>query len=117
VTHLLTHGAHPDRIPVLATLLAHGADLHPLAPDYLAPSEAQFTGRNGIPLHSTAAAGNIDAANFLLERGAGPEVKNEEGCTWGNGRRGLRRGMAERFDKGTFSKVLKLVDSRGLIVT
>jgi hypothetical protein len=69
-------------------------------------------------LHSAAAAGNIEAVSFLLERGADSEVKNEEGCTAGGWPERVKKGKRPRgVIRGDVSKGLKRMDSRGLIVT
>jgi hypothetical protein len=56
--------------------------------------------------------------SFLLERGADPEVKNEEGCTAGGWAKRAKKGKRPRgVIRGDVSEGLKRIDSRGLIVT
>ncbi len=79
-------GNAPDRIPVMAYLLEHGADINGLVDDITGPSEARRAGRKGTPLHTAAKWGNEEAMAWLLEHGANPEAKNQAGETpaeWG----------------------------------
>ncbi|KAL8721131.1 MAG: hypothetical protein Q9225_002114 [Loekoesia sp. 1 TL-2023] len=84
--HAAVQGDAPDRIPIMAYLVEHGADINGLAKDYPAPSEAQRPGRKGTPLHTAAKWANDEAKEWLLEHGADPGIKNELGETpeqWG----------------------------------
>lgn len=75
------HGDAPDRIPVMAYLLEHGADINGLVGDITGSSEARKAGRMGTPLHTAAKWGNEDATAWLLEHGANPEARNQAGET------------------------------------
>ena len=74
----------PDHITVMECLLDHGADINALALDFMGPSEAGRTmreGRKGTPLHSAAKWANEEARVWLLNYGADPETRNELGET------------------------------------
>ncbi len=92
--------AVPDRIPVMAYLLEHGADINGLAADIPAPSEAQRSGRKGTPLHTAAKWGNEEAKAWLLEHGADAEARNELGETPAE--------WAKRFEKDGPEKTVRL---------
>lgn len=84
--HAAAQGDAPDRIPIMAYLVEHGADINGFAKDYPAPSEAQRPGRKGTPLHTATKWANNEAKEWLLAHGAEPGIKNELGETpeqWG----------------------------------
>ncbi len=70
----------PGRLPVLEYLLRRGANIHALAPEFPQLLEAHRSSRNGTALHSAAMAGNTEAVELSLLRGA-DKKKNEEGAT------------------------------------
>lgn len=90
----------PGRIPGMAFLLEHGANINGLAEDTTAPSEAHRAEREGTPLHAAAKWGNKETMAWLLEQGADLEVRNEVGLTAAE--------WAKRFEKDGPERTLRM---------
>ena len=93
-------GDVPGRIPVMACLLAHGANIQSMANDFPGDGEAMRSGRKGTPLHAAAKWGFQKGTAWLLEHGADAEALNEMGETpeqWG-----------KRFDRDGSERVVRL---------
>ena len=93
-------GDVPGRIPVMACLLSHGADIQSMANDFPGDGEARRIGRKGTPLHAAAKWGFKKGMAWLLEHGADAEALNEMGETpeqWGR-----------RFDRDGPERLVRL---------